>query len=368
MSATQCAVVRGEGKPLRTSARTVWIDLDNSPHVPFFAPIIQALEQLGHSVFVTARDCFQVCELAELMNLRYHKVGYHYGKHTLIKLIGLGTRALQLAPAVSRARPDLAVSHGSRSQLLLSSILRIPALTIGDYEHAKVWAVIHPRWVIVPEVIPAEAWAIAPERVLKYPGIKEDVYVPRFQPDSRLLGELGLSPQDLVVTVRPPATEAHYYNPESERIFEAVMDRLAEAADAHVVLLPRTAAQGQQIRQRWSQQFASGAMMIPEHVVDGLNLIWFSDLVISGGGTMNREAAALHVPVYSTFRGKIGAVDHYLVEQKRLVLIESPADVREKIRLEHRQRHERPPVNGLTLDTIVQYIVSVLEKECRTRP
>ncbi len=345
----------------------MWIDLDNSPHVPFFAPIIDALEQQGHSVLVSARDFAQVIELADLMGVRYRKVGRHFGKNTVMKLVGLTARAAQLAPVVRNAKPDLAVSHGSRAQLLLSSLLRIPAITIGDYEHAKVFAVVRPQWVIVPQVFPDDAWGMAPDRVLKYPGIKEDVYVPRFKPDAGVRTELGLSVDEIVVTVRPPATHAHYHNPESDVIFEAVMQRLARTPNVRVVLLPRTPAQAAEIRERWSEHFRSGKMMVPAHVVDGLNLIWFSDLVISGGGTMNREAAALEVPVYSTFRGKIGVVDRYLVQQGRMVLIESVADVETKIKLIARQRHETPKVDQSTLSTIVKHINDALEAACRSR-
>ena len=365
MSSTQIAPAAPIPLAPRPAGRKVWIDLDNSPHVPFFAPIIEALEQQGHTVLVTARDFAQVIELADLMGLRYLKVGRHLGKNTLVKLMGLTVRAAQLAPVVAKAKPDLAVSHGSRAQLLLATLMGIPAITIGDYEHARVFAVVRPRAVIVPQVFPDNAWGMAPERVLKYPGIKEDVYIPRFKPDARVRGDLGLGESDIVVTVRPPATHAHYHNPESEVIFEAVMERLVRDPKVRAVLLPRTPAQASEIRKRWSAHFASRKMIIPPHVVDGLNLIWFSDLVISGGGTMNREAAALEVPVYSTFRGKIGVVDHYLVDQGRMVLIESVADVASKIQFVARKRHDAPKADGSTLNTIVKHIGDVMEAECR---
>src|ERR1700731_210264 len=117
----------------------IWIDLDNSPHVPFFAPIIDELEKAGYSVLVTARDCFQVCELADLMQLKYRLVGRHYGKNKVLKLTGLCWRALQLMPEMLRFRPQLALSHGSRSQLVVANLLGIPSVTVADYEFAKIW-------------------------------------------------------------------------------------------------------------------------------------------------------------------------------------------------------------------------------------
>src|SRR5580700_8853985 len=86
----------------RRSNRKVWIDLENSPHVPFFLPIIKELEGRNCRVVLTARDCFQVCELADMAGLKYQKIGHHYGKHRMAKLMGLGIRVLQMTPFVLR--------------------------------------------------------------------------------------------------------------------------------------------------------------------------------------------------------------------------------------------------------------------------
>src|SRR5262245_47678283 len=136
---------------LTAKTKKIWVDLDNSPHVPFFAPIIAELERRGYEVIVTARDCFQVCDLAKLYNLQYKRIGHHYGKSKLFKVAGLCTRAVQLAPAVLPEKPDLAISHGSRAQLLLSAVARIPSVVIMDYEFVGGLLSIKPGWVMVPE-------------------------------------------------------------------------------------------------------------------------------------------------------------------------------------------------------------------------
>jgi len=344
--------------------RKIWIDLDNSPHVPFFAPIIEELENSGHSILITARDCFQVFELADMMHLSYQRVGRHYGKHIIWKLSGLCLRALQLMPNVWSDRPDLALSHGSRSQLIVANLLHIPSVTIADYEFTKIWMLIRPTWVITPEIVPNASIHCSKERLLKYPGIKEDVYVPRFKPDPSILASLGLDgTTDLVVLIRPPATEAHYHRPESDALFAAVLDFLEPRSQVKMILLPRNAHQTADIRLRWPHLFATGRLRIPDHVADGLNLIWHSDLVISGGGTMNREAAALGVPVYSIFCGQIGAVDRYLASVRRLTLIERPEDVAHNLILTKRahvaftERRQRD-----TLNIIVGHVERILQQ------
>lgn len=343
----------------------VWIDLDNSPHVPFFLPIIRELEKRGYQILLTSRDAFQVKELAELHGLKSKCVGRHYGKNSLMKLLGILIRAMQLLPTIVSKRPDLAVAHGSRAQLVLATTLRIPTLHIGDYEHAVGWALIHPTWVLVPEVISVDKVREPRNRVLKYPGIKEDVYVPDFVPDPSIRGQLGLSADDIVVTVRPPANEAHYRSPKSEELFEATLAFLGKDPKVKIVCLPRNQRQTDFIHGTWPELFASGKIIIPGHAVDGLNLIWFSDLVISGGGTMNREAAALGVPVYSIFRGKTGAVDSYLSSTGRLVMLETAEDLPRIVRLERRQTPAAPDGGSRpALQVIVDHITKTLEKEC----
>jgi predicted glycosyltransferase len=350
--------------------RKVWIDLENSPHVPFFAPIIEELKRRGCEVVLTARDCFQVCELADLAGFHYKKIGHHYGKHRIAKVAGLGIRVLQMTPFILREKPAIAVSHGSRSLIALAAVLGIPSVTIADYEYAdhrlgKFLGAAKKKWVMTPDVVPADIFkkdGMLPEQILSYPGIKEDVYTPFFRPDPSLKEILGLKATDIVVTIRPPATEAHYHNPESEQLLAEVFKLLAARPDVKTVLLPRTPRQEADLRQVAPELFATQRMIVPKHAVDGLDLIWYSDVVISGGGTMNREAAALGIPVYSLFRGTMGAVDKHLAATGRLVLLESVQDVRNKLKLVPRDKTlvSRSNQHG-TLDAVVNHIVAVLE-------
>jgi hypothetical protein len=349
-------------------SRKIWIDLDNSPHVPFFVPIIEELKQRGHKILLTARDNAQVLGLVDYYHLDCKRFGHHYGKNKLFKVLGIGTRALQLAPLILREKPDLALSHGSRTQIVLTSLLGIPSIIIFDYEYANQGiAGFRPKWVMVPEVISDSLIKTDHSHVLRYPGIKEDVYVPRFRPDPEIRQRLGLDKNDLVVTVRPPASDAHYHNPMSDVLFRFVVEFLSQNEAVRMVLLPRNDRQAISLRREWSELFSSGKIRIPEQVMDGLNLMWFSDLVISGGGTMNREAAALGVPVYSIFCGKIGAVDQYLAAQGRLTLLEHADDVRNKVRLVRRKPTAQPDTHSRpALDRIVENVAFILERETRS--
>jgi predicted glycosyltransferase len=321
--------------------RRIWIDIDNSPHVPFFVPIIEELRKCGHEVILTARDAYQVRELLDLYRLPCKIVGRHYGKNQAAKILGTCTRAAQLIPAIATKKIDLAVSHGSRAQMLSGFVLGIPTVLILDYEYIAMMGFIRPDWIFVPEIIPNSKELNPKRQVLRYPGLKEDVYVPRLQLNPCVGDQLGFGESDIVVTVRPPAVEAHYHNPEAEVLLDAALNFLTQTPEVRVILLPRNENQARRLRESWGKWISSCKIVIPEHVVDGINLIWFSDLVVSGGGTMNREAAALGVPVYSIFRGKIGAVDRHLQQEGRLILIESVDDIRKKIVLKRRQKNEQ---------------------------
>ena len=348
--------------------KRIWIDLDNSPHVPFFLPIADELRRNGFELILTARNSYQVCELLEFHKIKCDVIGRHWGKNEVMKIIGTCARSLHLALVMVRRKPDLAVAHGSRSQVLASKLLGIPSVTIYDYEFTQGLGPLRSDWVFLPNYVP-DPGTYSKSHIWKYPGLKEDVYVPRFRPDPAVRTELGLMPDDVVATMRPAATEAHYHNPESQVLFDAAMKRLISHPQTRIILLPRSEKQTKELRTTWAEPIAKRKVVIPERVLDGLNVIWFSDLVISGGGTMNREAAALGIPVYSVFRGRIGAVDRYLADSGRLVLLESTADVESRIAIER-----RPPLDGrqdkerAALPSIVAGIQSIVQRGCLPEP
>ncbi|MFZ0796986.1 MAG: DUF354 domain-containing protein [Terriglobales bacterium] len=345
--------------------RKIWIDLDNSPHVPFFRPIIDELRARGYDLFITARDAYQVRELLAYYGVEGKVVGRHYGKHKIFKALGTFWRAFVLIAIVRKEKPDISLCHGSRGCLIASKVLGIPNLALADYEFTAAVLSMRPTWLMVPSVVPDDRLRLSGSRIMKYPGIKEDVYLPSFRPDAELRKRLGISPNALVITVRPPATEAHYHNPESDGLLTEALKRFSADANTAIILLPRNKRQETELQATWQAEVLDGRILIPNHVEDGLNLIWNSDLVISGGGTMNREAAAMGVPVYSIFRGKIGAVDHYLADQGRLVLLETVEDVWTKVKAVRREKL-RQRVDGRsspTLEAIVRNIISIVESK-----
>ena len=344
----------------------IWVDLDNTPHVPFFVPIIHELERRGHQVVLTARDAFQVCELADQVGLTYVRIGRHYGRSRVKKLGGLFWRSAQLLPFCTHQRPDLALSHGSRAQMLLCNALRIPTVLLTDYEYARTIPLGWPKWAILPRALEDSGLDKRVKRIKYYRGIKEDVYVPGFKPDPSILGELGLRADETMVVVRPPATEAHYRSPQSDVLLEEFMARVSQTEGIRAVLVPRNEHQAHYFREGFPGWFSGAKTIVPARVVDGLNLMWFSDLVVSGGGTMNREAAALGIPVYSIFGGKLGAVDRCLEQDGRLVVVRTPEEVWTSISFAPRNKDQRPDEHPRpALPDIIGALEAIMEAELK---
>jgi uncharacterized protein len=348
----------------RTASRKIWIDFDNSPHVPFFLPVIAELERRGYRVLLTARDAYQVCELVEFFHLQCKVIGGHWGKNRFLKVFGTALRAVRLTAWILKNKPDIAVAHGSRGQVLSSLATGLPVIAIWDYEHTSTMGPFKADYAFVPNLIPDSVQVRCRKKSFRYPGFKENVYVAGLNPDPSVRQQLGIDETDLVVTVRPPASEAHYHNAEAESLLDAALNLLNERLHVRTILLPRNARQADELRKQWGTWIAKRKIVIPDRVVDGLNLIWLSDLVISGGGTMNREAAALGVPVYSIFRGPLGSVDRHLAETHRLVLLETAEDVRTRIELKQRDRTSMEwKTQSPALNFIVENIIAILESE-----
>ena len=341
---------------------TVWVDLDNSPHIPFFNPIIMELEKRGIAVRISVRDYAQALALAEYYQLDYTSLGKHYGKNKFLKVVGMLIRSLKMIPFYFKYKPDLAFSHGSRSQFVFAKLFRIPTLVATDYEHSMELPFLKATMGIIPEVLPKQFAEKYFKKCTRYPGIKEDVYIENLKPDHSLLTQLGIESTQILVTVRPPATEAHYHTELSDTLFNRAMQLIREHPNTRLVILPRTKDQAEDIKVKWESDFKSGKMLIPSKVVDGLNLIWLSDLVLSGGGTMIREAAALKVPAYSIFGGEIGAVDSYLKENGRLILLSTVDDVDHKLIISKRLKQQTSELmENAALDKIVETVEIMLD-------
>ncbi|HEY3375696.1 MAG TPA: DUF354 domain-containing protein [Candidatus Aquicultor sp.] len=302
----------------------IWIDITNTPHVLIFRPLIKELQAQGHEVLVTAREFAQTSQLLDRFGIKHTLIGKHQGKEVYRKIYGLASRTSRLIGYAAGKRFNLSIGHGSNDCALASFFLRIPHVTMFDYEFAKAMHSINLRVatkVLIPDMIPSEPlyeYGGTDAKIDKYPGLKEEYYLADFSPDESVVDEIGLDIGKIVIVMRTPPDVALYHrfhNP----IFMDVLRKFAARDDIQVVLLPRTPEQRDEVL-----SFGFSNVFIPAKAVDAQSLIYYSDLVISAGGTMNREAVALNTPVYTLFSGRMGAIDTKLIAQGKMMKLTDP--------------------------------------------
>lgn len=324
-----------------------WIDLANSPHVLFFEPIIKKLKEDGHQVFVTAREFAQTVPLIKKKGIEAEIFGRHMGKSLLNKSIGLLKRSALLYLYGRRIKADVALSHNSNDLALAAYLLKVPHLVFVDYEYASFahrFNLMFVQKILFPEPVDikklSQLYGHA-EKFGNYPGLKEQVYIP-FYEFTPVRDQLGVLEEEVLAVVRPPADFALYHRFENP-LFEKCLDYLKNSP-AKVVVVCRTKEQEEKLKNRFPQ------FIYPQEVLDGPSLIKDADLVLSAGGTMNREAAALNTPAYSVFAGKIGDVDKFLIEKGLLKKVSRPEDI------EIKKKKERNQVLEPTLNKIIDII------------
>lgn len=305
-----------------------WIDIVNAPHVLFFKPIIETLEQKGHKVYITVRDNVQLLALLELHSICYKKIGRHYGKNIFMKVIGTGIRSFQLYFWALDKKIDVGVALGSTSSALASRLRGIPHITIYDYGYFYTQLLNRcADKIIIPDAIPVEFIVDRGgeiRKIIQFPGTKEEVYCGGAKSFGRsnLLRNLGIDSSKVIVLIRPPAILSYYHDKKSEFLFERLLEIISINKKVVGIVFPRTKLQEKRLNEECYEN-----IYVLKAPVDGLELILNSDLVISGGGTMIREASAVGIPAYSIFTGEKTWVDKKLARQGKIKFVESIKDL-----------------------------------------
>ena len=329
-------------------------------HVLVYRPLMELLREQGAEIELTARDYAQTLQLLELHGMEAEVVGHHGGRSRLGKARSLASRLRNLHRWAKGRRFDIALAHGSHELTITARRLGIPSSTTFDYEWATLQHQLGCRAatrVVVPEAIPPERlerYGVHPPKLRRYPGLKEEYYLSDFQPDRSVATALGIDERRVLVIVRTPP-DVSLYHRASNPLFPRVLDHLGRHPEVQAVVIPRTEEQRDYV-----QSLELPSLIVPERAVDAQSLIALSDIVVSAGGTMNREAAALGVPVYTTFGGRLGGVDEWLMRERRLVPLTDPRAIELKKRAGEGERVRRDP--KLMLDLLL----SALELPARS--
>jgi uncharacterized protein len=310
-------------------------------------PLVELLEARGDEVEITARPLSHTTELLDAWGHPYTALGAHGGASRIRKAREAASRLPQLVRFGRGRRFDRALAHGSTDLPPACRLLRIPNTTMFDYEWASLQHHVNcrlARRVLVPDAIPAERLArygARPPKLVRYPGLKEEYYLGDFEPDERVLSELGVDHERLLVIVRTAPSYALYLGGSENELLTRVLVRLARE-DAQTVVLARTDEQRRAVR-------SLGEFVVPGRAVDARSLAALADVVVSAGGTMLREAAVLGTPAWSIFEGRQGAVDTLLAREGRLRFLSDPGELElAKAPVERQRRGRRDPADLLS--------------------
>jgi predicted glycosyltransferase len=313
----------------------VWVDFTASAHPLVFRPLVERLQAQGHEVEITAREYAQTLQLIESHGMTATVIGHHGGRSALGKATQMRTRLTALRSWAKGRGFDIALAHGSHELTMTARRLGIPSSTTFDYEWAWLQHQLGCRAatrVVVPASIPPErlkSYGAVPPKLQQYPGLKEEYYLSDFEPDESILGDWSIDPARVLVVLRPPP-DVSLYHRHSNPLFPMTLEHLGRSEDVHAFVIPRTEEQRDFVK-----SLALPSVIVPERAVDAQSLIALADLVVSAGGTMNREAAALGVPVYTTYGGRLGGVDEQLIRDGRLRPLTDPRalDLRKRDRV-----------------------------------
>jgi uncharacterized protein len=292
-----------------SDAVRIWLDFSNSPHPLLFAPVAWRLHETGHEVLVTARDNAQTVELARKHWPAVEVIGGASPRKRWSKVATIYERMVDLRRWAARMRPDVALSHNSYAQIAAAHSLRIPAVTAMDFEHqpANHLAFRLATTVLVPELLPLSTirrQGARPAKVVRYPGLKEELYIGDFQPDQDILLKVGVNPRPRIMAVaRTPPTRAVYHS-SSNPLFETALRKLCSQDGVVCVVLTRHPEQIVAI-----ESLGLDNCIVPRVAIDSRSLVYAADVMIGAGGTMTREAAVMGIPTWTLFAGKTPAVD-----------------------------------------------------------
>ena len=298
----------------------IWIDIKNSHEPMFFNPLIKNFS--NHDFKITARNYAEIVSLLELFKMDFTLVGKHYGEHIINKIIGRGMlRNFELLKNVSFF--DIALSHMSLESVLISKLKSKKSIAFYDNEIKQLYvtsALPFLDYFIVPDAINIQALldlGASKESIIQYGGYKEDLYVASYTPDPDFSKKI---PFESFVAIRPEALKAAYVSNKSKTIVPQIL-KLLQDEGINIILLPRYPSDV-----NLGKGFDN--VYIPPSALNGLDICYHSDAVLTGSGTLAREAACLGTPSVSFYPDpSLLAVDRKMIKDNKIFHSRSPNEI-----------------------------------------
>ena len=291
-----------------TKKKVIWLDITNVPHVNFLLPIIRKYEE-EFDIIYSLRDFAETKGLFEKrIGKPYLEAGTHQGGSKLKKILGVFKRFSILRKNLPYF--DIKISVGGDASSMLAKLRGKLSVTFDDNETSPNWRyapfsdlAFWPK-VINPTVLRKQGFK---KNLYQYNGYKEDFYLANYEPNPAFLEQL---PFEHYIVVRPENIKASYVEGRQSIVPELLKE--LDAAGYNILFLPRYES---------DKDYAAGIknIYVPKEAVNGLDACYYADAILTGAGTMAREAACLGVPSVSFFAGAhLLAVDQSMVDAGKM--------------------------------------------------
>lgn len=302
--------------------KKIWFDITNTPHVHFLLGVKDILDDIDqYSYTYTSREFSETNKLLhQKIGDNFTSIGKHYGKKNINKVRGLISRFLDVSKSVGEY--DISISNGSENAIWLSFLKRKKSIAFGDNDTARQWT--YGRFVsfaFFPNAIPKSVLTkqgIPDRKLYLYDGYKEDIYLSGFKPDQNFLSKL---PFQEYVIVRPENLMANYIRNNEVRSIVPDLLKMLSGSGVNILYLPRY---------KVDFEYAKGikGIYIPDEPINGLDACFYANAVLTGAGTLAREAACMSVPAYSFYAGKqLLAVDQQMIKKEMVMYSRDPDQI-----------------------------------------
>jgi len=288
--------------------RTIWFDFTNPPHVNLFKPLIKHFDS-KYTIYSTARNFVETQKLLRNYGIDYNLTGSHAGRNKIKKLFNLIKRNINLY--FNSPNFDLCISSSFEAQQV-AWLKRKTSIMFDDNETAPNWLYTKfTSYLFSPDCIDVSKWkkqGINEKKIIQYPGFKEDIYLADYKPDKHFLENF---PFNNYIVVRPENIYASYVGNNIESIVPSLVKKLTDLG-YNIVFLPRYEIDKEYIKEQDN-------VFVPPNPLNGLDLCYHAEAVLTGAGTFAREAALLGVPAVSFFAGNnLLSVDKELIAKNKI--------------------------------------------------
>lgn len=289
----------------------IWFDISNSPQVMLFKDMLDDLQKQGHDILVTSRPLANTIDLLESHNIPHTIIGQHYGKNAIMKIIGYPIRVFLLWKFLRSKKINLSVSQSSFHAPLVARLLNICSIYTNDNEHAigNIPAFIFASTILLPEDFKISSVflnKIFSQKVIKYPGVKEGIYLSRKQLNHSI-SQFHLQSIKPKIYIRPEPSTAQYYNGKENFLDDIIINA---KSNFDITILPRNENQ----RSHYTAKRFIG-VRIPKTILSFDEIVQDCSLFIGAGGSMTREMALMGIPTISVYQDKLLSVDLKLIER-----------------------------------------------------